>query len=133
MGELLSVFRQLPTQGLKLLGLWADPRRPTSRAADWADEIAGPAAAGRTALGTLLDRLPALFTGRPVMLAHGDFAPVNMLTDGASLTGLLDFEAVRLADPHEGEICAAARMAGTADRCPTLPITERSLRLPVTT
>jgi len=35
MGELLSVFRQLPTQGLKLLGLWADPRRPTSRAADW--------------------------------------------------------------------------------------------------
>jgi len=56
------------------------------------------------------------------MLAHGDFAPVNMLTDGASLTGLLDFEAVRLADPHEGEICAAARMAGTADRCPTLPV-----------
>jgi hypothetical protein len=75
MGELLSVFRQLPTQGLKLLGLWADPRRLTSRAADWADEIAGLAAAGRTAPGTLLDRLPALFTGRPVMLAHGDFAP----------------------------------------------------------
>ncbi len=33
------------------------------------------------------------------MLSHGDFAPVNVLTDGTSLTGLLDFEAVRLADP----------------------------------
>ena len=33
------------------------------------------------------------------MLAHGDFAPVNVVTDGTSLTGLLDFESVRLADP----------------------------------
>ena len=33
------------------------------------------------------------------MLAHGDFAPVNVLTDGAALTGLLDLESVRLADP----------------------------------
>jgi aminoglycoside phosphotransferase (APT) family kinase protein len=33
------------------------------------------------------------------VLAHGDFAPVNVLTDGTSLTGLLDFESVRLADP----------------------------------
>jgi aminoglycoside phosphotransferase (APT) family kinase protein len=40
-----------------------------------------------------------LFAGRPVVLAHGDFAPVNVLTDGEKVTGLLDFEAVRLADP----------------------------------
>jgi aminoglycoside phosphotransferase (APT) family kinase protein len=33
------------------------------------------------------------------VLVHGDFAPVNLLTDGSSLTGLLDFESVRLADP----------------------------------
>jgi aminoglycoside phosphotransferase (APT) family kinase protein len=31
-----------------------------------------------------------------VVLAHGDFAPVNVLTDGEKVTGLLDFEAVRL-------------------------------------
>jgi aminoglycoside phosphotransferase (APT) family kinase protein len=43
--------------------------------------------------------VPGLFTGRPVVLAHGDFAPVNILTDGQEVTGLLDFEAVRLADP----------------------------------
>jgi hypothetical protein len=40
---------------------------------------------------------PALFAKRPVVLAHGDFAPVNVLTDGTSLTGLVDFESVRLA------------------------------------
>jgi aminoglycoside phosphotransferase (APT) family kinase protein len=33
------------------------------------------------------------------VLAHGDFAPVNVLTDRTSLTGLVDFESVRLADP----------------------------------
>jgi aminoglycoside phosphotransferase (APT) family kinase protein len=43
--------------------------------------------------------VPALFDKRPVVLAHGDFAPVNMLTDGTSLSGLLDFESVRLARP----------------------------------
>ena len=40
-----------------------------------------------------------LFANRPVILAHGDFAPVNLLTDGRALTGLVDFESVRLADP----------------------------------
>jgi aminoglycoside phosphotransferase (APT) family kinase protein len=39
------------------------------------------------------------FAGRPAVLTNGDFAPVNLLTDGATITGLLDFEAVRLADP----------------------------------
>jgi aminoglycoside phosphotransferase (APT) family kinase protein len=34
-----------------------------------------------------------------VVLAHRDFAPVNVLTDVASVTGLLDFESVRPADP----------------------------------
>ena len=46
-----------------------------------------------------MSRLPTLFAKRPVVLAHGDFAPVNVLTNGASVTGLLDFESVRLADP----------------------------------
>jgi aminoglycoside phosphotransferase (APT) family kinase protein len=52
-----------------------------------------------TNAGPCLDAVPGLFAGRPVVLAHGDFAPVNVLTDGETVTGLLDFEAVRLADP----------------------------------
>jgi aminoglycoside phosphotransferase (APT) family kinase protein len=99
MGELLTVFRPLPAQGLQLNDLWADPARLVARAAGWASEIAGLTGIERAALAGLLDRFPALFTGRPAVLAHGDFAPVNMLTDGASLTGLLDFESVQLADP----------------------------------
>ena len=50
-------------------------------------------------MADVVDRAPALFAARPVALYHGDFTPINMLTDGAMLTGLLDFESVRLADP----------------------------------
>lgn len=99
MGELLAVFRQLPVPGVQLNDLWADPVRLIARAAGWAEQIGALTGTERTALASLLDRVPALFTARPAVLAHGDFAPVNMLTDGASLTGLLDFESVRLADP----------------------------------
>lgn len=42
--------------------------------------------------------MPTLFAERPAVLAHGDFAPVNVLTDGIAITGLLDLESVRLAD-----------------------------------
>ena len=88
MGELLAAFRELPAAGLELDRLWADPERLAARAAEWAGEEI-----------PLLERLPALFHDRPAVLAHGDFAPVNVLTDGTGITGLLDFEAVRLADP----------------------------------
>jgi hypothetical protein len=44
-------------------------------------------------------RPPALFAKCPVVLDHGDFAPIDILPDGASVTGLLDFESVHLADP----------------------------------
>jgi aminoglycoside phosphotransferase (APT) family kinase protein len=99
MGQLLVIFRRLPTAGLELDDLWADPGRLSATAARWAQETSQLAAAKRSALADLLDRLPTLFARRPVVLAHGDFAPVNVLTDGTSLTGLLDFESVRLADP----------------------------------
>jgi hypothetical protein len=39
--------------------------------------------------------VPGLFAGRLVVLPHGDFAPVNILSGGEEVTGLLDFEAVR--------------------------------------
>jgi aminoglycoside phosphotransferase (APT) family kinase protein len=93
MGELLAAFRRLPSAGLQVDELWADPGRLARSAASWADQ-AGIAGADRCIAG-----IPALFAGRPAVLAHGDFAPVNVLTDGTAVTGLLDFEAVRLADP----------------------------------
>jgi aminoglycoside phosphotransferase (APT) family kinase protein len=99
MGELLAAFRRLPVAGLELDDLWADPGRLAARAAGWVEELRGLAATERATLAGLLDRVPAVFAKRPVVLAHGDFAPVNVLTDGVSVTGLLDFESVRLADP----------------------------------
>jgi aminoglycoside phosphotransferase (APT) family kinase protein len=99
MGELLAAFRHLPAPGLELDDLWADPGRLSAAAERWAEETPVVDAVARSALAELLDDVPALFAGRPAVLAHGDFAPVNVLTDGAKLTGLLDFEAVRLADP----------------------------------
>jgi len=84
---------------LELDDRWADPGRLAAEAGRWAQRLTGLAATERAALAGLLDGLPALFAKRPVVLAHGDFAPVNVLTDGTSLTGLVDFESVRLADP----------------------------------
>jgi aminoglycoside phosphotransferase (APT) family kinase protein len=73
--------------------------RLAAQAARWAQQIPELDAAQNNALADLIRGVPALFAKHPVVLAHGDFAPVNMLTDGVSLTGLLDFESVRLADP----------------------------------
>ncbi len=92
MGELLASFRGLPAAGLRLDDLWADPQRLAAAAARCAEQVAVSAS-------RVLDEVPGLFVGRPVVLAHGDFAPVNILTDGTTVTGLLDLEAVRLADP----------------------------------
>jgi aminoglycoside phosphotransferase (APT) family kinase protein len=98
MGELLARIRGLPTAGLELDALWSEPDRLAARAARWADDVA-LGATERAALAALLERVPTLFARRPVVLAHGDFAPVNMLIDRGVLTGLVDFESVRLADP----------------------------------
>jgi aminoglycoside phosphotransferase (APT) family kinase protein len=99
MGELLAAFRRLPTDGLELDDLWAEPERLAAEAAVWVEAVSEQSPSERTPATALLDSVPALFAGRPPVLAHGDFAPVNVLTDGTNLTGLLDFEAVRLADP----------------------------------
>lgn len=90
--ELLASFRVLPAASLHLDDLWAEPQRRAAAAARWAERL--PVSACR-----VLDAVPGLFAGRPVVLTHGDFAPVNILTDGTAVTGLLDLEAVRLADP----------------------------------
>jgi len=99
MGELLAAFRALAIDGPEIHDLWADPERLAARAAGWAEELQPLADSERAALSGVIERVPILFAKRPVVLAHGDFAPVNVLTDGSSITGLLDFESVRLADP----------------------------------
>jgi len=98
MGELLAAFRGLPTAGLDLDSLWSDPHRLAAEGLRWADRVPELRGTGRPVLRRVLDRVPALFAGRSAVLAHGDFAPVNILTDGTRLTGLLDFESIRLAD-----------------------------------
>jgi aminoglycoside phosphotransferase (APT) family kinase protein len=101
MGELLARFHTLalPTAGLEFDDLCTDPSRLAARAARWVGNVPALDADERAALVDLLERVPVQFAGRPVVLAHGDFAPVNLLLDGGTLTGLVDFESVRRADP----------------------------------
>ncbi|PXX65217.1 aminoglycoside phosphotransferase (APT) family kinase protein [Nocardia tenerifensis] len=98
MGTLLAAFRRLPTAGLQLDDLWANPTRLVESATGWAARL-DLAPAQRAALDRVSKTVPALFADRPTVLAHGDFALVNILTDGENITGLVDFESVRLADP----------------------------------
>ncbi|WP_378734474.1 aminoglycoside phosphotransferase family protein [Nocardia brasiliensis] len=98
MGTLLAAFRRLPTAGLQLDDLWATPTRLVESATAWAARVE-LSVAQRATLDRTLRSLPTLFAYRPVVLAHGDFTPVNILHDGETITGLLDFESVCLADP----------------------------------
>ncbi len=99
MGEMLAAFRELPTAGLDVDRTWADPATLATRAGEWAAASTDLSERERALLAAELVRVPELFRGRPAVLAHGDFSPVNLLTDGTSLTGLVDFESTRLADP----------------------------------
>jgi len=99
MGELLVGLRRLPTTGLPLNDEWANPERLTARAAGWVKDVPELSNGQRAALAVVIDEWPPLFSHRQAVLAHGDFAPVNVLIDGDSITGLVDFESVRLADP----------------------------------
>jgi aminoglycoside phosphotransferase (APT) family kinase protein len=99
MGDLLTRFRELSPTGVSIDDLWTSPDRLATEAAAWSTAVHSLPGPVRPALDALIDTVPALFAGRPAALAHGDFAPVNILTDGVMLTGLLDLESVRLADP----------------------------------
>ncbi|GAB3766400.1 aminoglycoside phosphotransferase family protein [Microlunatus parietis] len=100
MGRVLRALQQLDPAGFALPGLWATPTE-LSRAADaWLGPLVPHL--GRRSSGQvreLIAALPALFTGRPVVIAHGDYGPQNVLITEGRVTGLLDFEDVRLADP----------------------------------
>lgn len=98
MGALLARLQRLDVSDLELDSTWADPRRLAEAAARWGERLPRLGARERASLGTLVRDMPQLFASRPAVLTHGDFVPINVLTDGASITGLLDFEFTRLAD-----------------------------------
>ena len=102
MGELLAAYRELPIEGFEMDRSWADPARLAARAADWAAALQVLDDCERAIVAGKLSRVPELFRGRTLVLAHGDFSPVNVLSNGSELTGLVDFESARLADPLFG-------------------------------
>jgi aminoglycoside phosphotransferase (APT) family kinase protein len=108
MGALLADFSELPCADLDLDDGWARPRYLAARADAWAECLVPVlTAAQHKRLSRVLASLPALFEGRPTVLAHGDFAPVNVLVEDSTITGLLDFGSVRLADPLFDVACWA--------------------------
>jgi Ser/Thr protein kinase RdoA (MazF antagonist) len=92
-----ATFSELPCADVEIDDMWARPRYLAARADTWAAECLAPVVSAE--LGAVLADLPALFDGRPGVPAHGDYAPANILVRGETITGLLDFEFVRVADP----------------------------------
>jgi aminoglycoside phosphotransferase (APT) family kinase protein len=98
-----SVIRSLgavdPT-GLAIASVWADAHQLARAAARWS-RVIRPALsiADRRRLAAAVGLVPLLLADRPRVLVHGDLAPVNLLVRDGRLCGLLDLEAVRLADP----------------------------------
>ncbi|MGF6883200.1 aminoglycoside phosphotransferase (APT) family kinase protein [Nocardia sp. GAS34] len=100
MGEMLATFSELPCADVELDDMWARPRYLGARADAWAECLAPALSAEQSAdLERALADLPALFDGRPAVLAHGDYVPNNILARGDVAAGLLDFDSVRVADP----------------------------------
>lgn len=100
MGRLLPSFRRVNAAAVGLPRLWADPHRLATRASTWLDAARG--LVGEHAEATLqrwILNLPELLRDRPAVLAHGDFGPANLLSDGGRITGVLDLELARLAHP----------------------------------
>jgi aminoglycoside phosphotransferase len=100
MGAMLSDFAELPCDGLSLDETWTRPRFLAARADAWAECLLPILSAAQYGeLQTVLGGLPDLFEGRPAVLAHGDFVPGNILTDGEHVCGILDLDEIRRADP----------------------------------
>ena len=100
MGSLLPHIAQVPTRTLPLPPLWGDPQGLAGKAAGWL-EIVGTwfTAVEVDVLESVIASVPSLFRARSPVLAHGDYGLANVLVENGRITGLLDFEFTRLADP----------------------------------
>jgi aminoglycoside phosphotransferase (APT) family kinase protein len=100
MGRLVRRLSDVPIADLRLPSTWRDPQRLGSVAARWLRRSTAlldrPTEAS---LAAVIARLPALFAGRPAVLAHGDWAPVNVIVERRAVVAVLDWEFARLADP----------------------------------
>ena len=100
MGDLQRRISGISLDGLDLPTAWADPRTLAADASGWLNQIAGRIAVEEAnVLRRTIADVGRLFRDRPSVLAHGDFVPVNVLVADGEITGLLDFEATRCADP----------------------------------
>lgn len=99
-GSVIRALAAFDPTGLAVPALWGEPDRLAAEASRWSSTVAPVLSTrDRRRLEAAIQAVPALRSGRPMVLAHGDLAPVNMLVDDDRLSGLLDLEAVRLADP----------------------------------
>lgn len=100
MGRLARRLREAPPEHCRLPSAWADPLRLASVAGRWLGSL-GPELEPWTAatLADTIGRLPVLFAGRRAVLAHGDWAPANVIADRGRVVAVLDWEFARLADP----------------------------------
>lgn len=86
--------------GLGLPDLWASPDRLATAVRQWTDHLGSTVSrADHVRLATRSEPLAELLRGRPSMVVHGDFVPVNILVRGGTFVGLVDLESVRLGDP----------------------------------
>ena len=110
MGALLPRLATVATTDVELDTSWADPislaKQSHEQLARCHTLLGAPIVA---ALEATIAELPAHFTGRPAVFAHGDFCPVNVLIQRSNVqtfersnvevVGLLDLEFARIADP----------------------------------
>jgi len=97
LGGLILDLRLVPLRGLRLPGSWTQPERLLVASRRWAVGIRHSLAAGEArALGRLVEGAPEALFDRPVVFAHGDLSPVNVLVRSGRIVALLDLERARI-------------------------------------
>ncbi len=98
-GSVIRTLAAVDPAGLGITTAWADADQLAEAAARWSRVISADLSiADRRRLEAAVGSVATLLAGRSPVLVHGDLAPVNMLVRDGRLAGLLDLEAVRLAD-----------------------------------
>ncbi len=98
LGGLLGDLRRVPISGLHLHGTWSRPDQLLAAARRWTEgarDVLG--ATAPQVLAELLAEAWELLSAEPVVFAHGDLAPVNVVVRNGRLVALLDLEHARIA------------------------------------
>ena len=104
MGAALARLRAVRVDGLELDRSWAAPDQVATASRARLRSVGRDLGdAGRTALAVAIEHLESQPTGGPHppgVLAHGDYAPVNILFESGAVTGIVDLETLCVADPR---------------------------------